>query len=44
MLFNVVIVAGILYFVAQFALTIRRDVDIKVEEQLSSRLAWVVCR
>lgn len=42
-LFNVVIVAGILYFVAQFALTIRRDVDIKVEEQLSSTFGCEVC-
>lgn len=37
-LFNVAIVSGILYFVIQFALTIRKDVDIKVEEHLNSML------
>lgn len=37
-LFNGIVVAGILYFLAQVALTIRRDVDLKVDEQLSSKL------
>jgi hypothetical protein len=41
-LFNGIIIAGVLYFAVQFALTIRRDVDIKVEEQLSSTIDEII--
>lgn len=37
-LFNGIVIGGILYFLVQVALTIRRDVDLKVDEQLSSKI------
>jgi len=36
--FNAILIAGVLYCLLQFFLTVRRDVQIKVEEQLSGIL------
>jgi hypothetical protein len=33
--FNAILIAGILYFFISFILTVRRDVEIKVDQQLS---------
>ena len=33
--FNVVLISGVIYFLLQFCLTVRRDVQIKVDEQLA---------
>jgi hypothetical protein len=34
--FNVILITSVLYFLLQFFLTVRRDVQIKVDEQLGS--------
>mgnify|MGYP001121891895 CR=1 FL=1 len=37
--FNAALVGVVLYFLLQFVLTVRRDVQIKVDEQLNSILS-----
>lgn len=41
MAFNVILISSVLYFLIQFFLTLRRDVQIKVDEQLSTILSEI---
>lgn len=39
--FNAILIAGILYFIVSFVLTVRRDVEIKVDQQLSRMISEI---